>query len=159
MNNCWWHLGIATRCLGSLHVSISPILGLKRPQRTFHWPQLGSIVLARLDGMHHRAVFNSRIAGLQSLEEARTPLGLNHFEDDHWHYERRQDLSISITSSTRPNQHVLEPQTIQGRGRPRRNEASTRRDPSAFERPVPPNFQALQVKHAFRPIGFVSPFK
>ena len=25
---------------------------------------------------------------LQSLEDSRTPLGMNHFEDDHWRYKR-----------------------------------------------------------------------
>ncbi len=39
---------------------------------------------------------------------------------------------------------MLEPLRVQGRGRPRRNEASTRRDPSAFERPVPPTAQPIR---------------
>ena len=75
---------------------------------------------------------------LQSLKETRTLLGMNHFEDDHWRYYRRQGPSFEVaTLAPRPHQHILDPPVIQGRGRPRRNESSTQRDPSAFERPVP----------------------
>jgi hypothetical protein len=37
----------------------------------------------------------------------------------------------------RPHQFILDPLVARTRGAPRKNEASTRRDPSAFERPVP----------------------
>jgi hypothetical protein len=74
---------------------------------------------------------------LQMLINIRSILHLDHFQDDHWRYKRRQGQSISM--SPRPHQHILEPLPVPGRGRPRRDEASTRRDPSAFEQPVPPS--------------------
>jgi hypothetical protein len=70
---------------------------------------------------------------LQSLEEIGRPLDLSYFEDDHWHYHRRQGLSIPFATPARLNEHVLEPLVVQGRGRPCRNESSARQDPSAFE--------------------------
>lgn len=73
---------------------------------------------------------------LQSIRGLGRKLDLTHFDDDHWRYQRRQGLSITIIP--RPNQHVIEPLVVQSRGRPRKNESSTRRDLSAFERPLPP---------------------
>jgi hypothetical protein len=63
-------------------------------------------------------------------------LQLNYPYDDHSRYEREQ--SRSILPPSRLHQSVLEPLTAQTRGTPRRNEASTRRDLSAFERRIPP---------------------
>lgn len=83
---------------------------------------------------------------LQNLKEAGSPLTLSHFEDDHWRYQRQSRPLIPIVLPARPNQYVLEPRTVQGRGRPRRNESSTRRDPSAFERRVAPSQPPLQVQ-------------
>jgi hypothetical protein len=68
---------------------------------------------------------------LQQMRNLGSTLHLNHFDDDHWRYE-------SIDMSPRPHERILEPLAVPGRGRPRRDEASTRRDPSAFELPVPP---------------------
>jgi hypothetical protein len=73
---------------------------------------------------------------LQILRNLTSRLQLSHFDDDHWRYKRRQGQSVNM--SPRPHQHTLEPLPVSGRGRPRRDEASTRRDPSAFEQPVPP---------------------
>jgi hypothetical protein len=56
--------------------------------------------------------------------------------DDHWRYKRLQQ-GQSIDVPPRPYQTIREPHPAQTRGRPRRDEASTRRDPSAFERRVP----------------------
>jgi hypothetical protein len=67
---------------------------------------------------------------------------IKHLYDDHWHYQREQGPSALL--SPRPYQSVLEPLTAQTRGAPRRNEASTRRDPSAFERRVPPSIPRFQ---------------
>jgi hypothetical protein len=75
---------------------------------------------------------------LQQLREIGSRLHLNHFDDDHWRYRRREGQSINMPP--RPYQHVLEPLTVSGRGRPRKDEASTRRDLSAFERSAPPTF-------------------
>ena len=82
---------------------------------------------------------------LQEVMAARSTLRLNHLYDDHWRYQR--DQGPSVFSSTRPYQSVLEPLTAQTRGAPRRNEASTRRDPSAFERRVPPSMPRFQPYH------------
>lgn len=60
--------------------------------------------------------------------------------DDHWRYQREQGPSIRL--SPRPHQSVLEPLPAQTRGAPRKNETSTRRDPSAFERRVLPTLQS-----------------
>ena len=65
--------------------------------------------------------------------------------DDHWRYERKQGQSIHLPP--RPNQSVLEPLPAKTRGAPRKNEASTRRDPSAFERRVPPSLPQSQPLH------------
>ncbi|CAN9448765.1 unnamed protein product [Alternaria alternata] len=54
------------------------------------------------------------------------------------------EVFLSDGLSPRPHQSVLEPLTAQTRGAPRRNEASTRRDPSAFERHVPPSIPHFQ---------------
>lgn len=82
---------------------------------------------------------------LQEVMAARSTLRLNHLYDDHWRYQREQGPSVSL--SPRPHHSVLEPLPAQTRGGPRRNEASTRRDPSAFERRVPPSLPQ------FRPYG------
>ena len=82
---------------------------------------------------------------LQKVMAARSTLRLNHLYDNHWRYQR--DQGPSVFSSTRPYQSVLEPLTAQTRGAPRRNEASTRRDPSAFERRVPPSMPRFQPYH------------
>ena len=59
---------------------------------------------------------------------------IDQFDNDHWRYQRQTGRDIPL----RPFEHIREPLPMPGRGRPRRNESSTRRDPSAFERPVPP---------------------
>jgi hypothetical protein len=82
---------------------------------------------------------------LQEVMAARSTLRLNHLYNDHWRYQR--DQGPSVFSSTRPYQSILEPLTAQTRGAPRRNEASTRRDPSAFERRVPPSMPRFQPYH------------
>ncbi|KAI0616588.1 hypothetical protein TUN199_11419, partial [Pyrenophora tritici-repentis] len=74
---------------------------------------------------------------LQEVIAARSTLRLNYLYDDHWRYQRERGRPVRL--SPRPHQSVLEPLTAQTRGAPRRNEASTRRDPSAFERHVPPS--------------------
>lgn len=82
---------------------------------------------------------------LQEVMAARSTLRLNHLYGDHWRYQREHGPSIH--SSSRPYPSVLEPFTAQTRGAPRRNEASTRRDPSAFERHVPPSVPRFQPYH------------
>jgi hypothetical protein len=82
---------------------------------------------------------------LQEVMAARSTLQLNHLYDDHWRYQREQGSSVFI--SPRPYQSVLEPLTAQTRGAPRRSEASTRRDPSAFERRVPSSMPRFQPYH------------
>jgi len=72
---------------------------------------------------------------LQAMKDTGSSLWMSHFDDDHWRYQRRDGHSITVPP--RPNQYILEPLSIQSRGPPRRNEASTRRGPSAFERRVP----------------------
>jgi len=82
---------------------------------------------------------------LQEVIAARSTLQLNHLYDNYWRYQRKQGPSVFLSS--RPYQSVLEPITAQTRGAPRRNEASTQQDPSAFERRVPrsiPCFQSYQ---------------
>jgi hypothetical protein len=76
---------------------------------------------------------------------AGSTLRLNYLYDDHWRYQREQGLSVFV--SPRPYQSVLEPLTAQTRGALRRNGASTRRDPSAFERHVPPSVPRFQPYH------------
>ena len=73
---------------------------------------------------------------LQNWRNIGVKLRLNHIQDPHWYYQRLQGGSIELPQ--RPYQHILDPLPVQGRGRPRRDEASTRRYPSAFELPVPP---------------------
>jgi hypothetical protein len=73
---------------------------------------------------------------LQYLHTTGSKLGLRHFEDDHWRYERSDGHSISFPR--RAHQHMQDPLPVQGRGRPRNDITSTRRDPSAFELPVLP---------------------
>ena len=46
---------------------------------------------------------------------------------------------MATQPSPRPHQSIQEPLLAQTRGAPRKNESSTRRDQSAFERPVPPS--------------------
>jgi hypothetical protein len=82
---------------------------------------------------------------LQEVIAARSELRLNYLYDDHWRYQREH--GPSMRSSSRPYQSILEPLTVQTRGAPRRNEASTRRDPSAFERRVPPSIPRFQPYH------------
>lgn len=84
----------------------------------------------------------TRIHGLPCYHEiCRNQQGLqfSHFNDDHWRYQRQQGQSLP----PRPYEHIREPRPAIPRGRPRRNEASTRRDPSQFERPVPPTQSTL----------------
>ena len=59
---------------------------------------------------------------------------IHYFNNDHQRYQRKTGRNIPL----RPFKHIREPLPIPGRGRPRRNESSTRQDPSAFKRPVPP---------------------
>ncbi|KAF2844539.1 hypothetical protein T440DRAFT_473290 [Plenodomus tracheiphilus IPT5] len=82
---------------------------------------------------------------LQEVMAARSTLQLNHLYDDHWRYQRGN--GSSVRSSSRPYQSVLEPLTAHTRGAPRRNKSSTRRDPSAFERYVPPSIPHFQPYH------------
>jgi hypothetical protein len=90
---------------------------------------------------------------IQSVEDVGLSLRMAHFDDDHWRYQRRGGQSIIPPS--RPHQFTLEPLPVLSRGATRKNEASTRRDPSAFERPVPathstqPPSEALQeaIRH------------
>jgi hypothetical protein len=82
---------------------------------------------------------------LQEVITARSTLRLNHLYDNHWRYQREH--SLSVRSSSRPYQSVLEPLTAQTRGAPRRNKASTRQDLSAFERSVPPSVPRFQTHH------------
>ena len=79
---------------------------------------------------------------LQQLNYSRLTLRLDYPYDDHWRYQRKQGQSIHI--SPRLYQSVREPLPVQTRGRPRRNEASTRRDLSAFERHVLPSISQWQ---------------
>ena len=79
---------------------------------------------------------------LQDVRNSGSTLRLNHLYDDHWRYDREQGRSIHL--SLRPHQSLREPLPAQTRGAPRRNEASTRRDPSAFERHVPPSIPQFQ---------------
>ena len=73
---------------------------------------------------------------IQNWRDIGVRLRLDHIRDPHWYYQRPQGGSIELPQRT--YQHILDPLPVQGRGRPRRDEASTRRDPSAFEQPVPP---------------------
>ncbi|KAK7178632.1 hypothetical protein PSPO01_15326 [Paraphaeosphaeria sporulosa] len=82
---------------------------------------------------------------LQEVVTARSTLRLNHLYDDHWRYQREQGPSVRL--SPRPYHSILEPLPAQTRGGPRRNEASTRRDPSAFERRVPPSSSQFQPSY------------
>jgi hypothetical protein len=82
---------------------------------------------------------------LQEVMAARSTLQLNHLYNNYWRYQREQGSSVFI--SPRPYQSVLELLTAQTRGAPRRSEASTRRDPSAFERRVPPSMPHFQPYH------------
>jgi hypothetical protein len=82
---------------------------------------------------------------LQEAMAARSKLRSNHLYGDHWRYQREQ--GPSVLSSQRPYQSILEPLTAQTRGAPRRNEAPTRRDPSAFERRVPTSMPRFPPCH------------
>lgn len=73
---------------------------------------------------------------IQIALQSRSTLALTHF-DDHWRYNREQGPAIQ--PSLRPYQSIREPLLARTRGAPRRNESSTRRDPSTFEQPVPPS--------------------
>jgi hypothetical protein len=76
---------------------------------------------------------------------AKSTLRLNHLYDDHWRYQREH--GPSMRSSSRPYPSILEPLVAQTRGAPRKNEASTRRDLSAFEQRVPPSIPRFQPSH------------
>jgi hypothetical protein len=82
---------------------------------------------------------------LQDVRRSGSTLRLNYLYDDHWRYQREQGPSIRLPP--RPHHSVLEPLTAQTRGGLRRNEASTRRDPSAFELRVPPSVPHFQPHH------------
>jgi hypothetical protein len=69
-------------------------------------------------------------------------LRMHHFDDDHWYYRRKTGASLGMPE--RQYQFVRDPPTIQRRGRARKDDASTRRDPSAFEQPVPANITLQQ---------------
>ena len=79
---------------------------------------------------------------LQEVAVAGSTLRLSHLYDDHWRYQRDQGPSFHLSS--RPHSSVLEPLIAQTRGGPRRNDASTRRNPSAFEQRVPPSIPRFQ---------------
>src|SRR5579871_5252595 len=81
---------------------------------------------------------------LQSVRNSGSMLLLGLY-DDHWRYERKQGQSILLPPM--PNQSVLEPLPAKTRGAPRKNKASTRRYPSAFERRVPPSLPQSQLLH------------
>ena len=50
---------------------------------------------------------------LQLLEETRTLLGMNHFEDDYWRYHRQQGPSFEVAAlAPRPHQHILDPLVV-----------------------------------------------
>jgi hypothetical protein len=86
---------------------------------------------------------------LQEVITAGSTLRLNHVYDDHWRYQRRQGPSIVM--SPRPYYSMLEPLVAQTRGAPRRNDSSTRRDLSTFERRVPASVPSSQ--HQYQPDG------
>jgi hypothetical protein len=69
-------------------------------------------------------------------------LQLNHLYDEQSCYER--ECGLSIHSSPRPHQSALESLIAQIRGAPRKDEASSRRGPSAFEPYVSPSDLRLQ---------------
>jgi hypothetical protein len=73
---------------------------------------------------------------IQSVKDAGLCLRTSHFEDDHWHYQRQGTHTVVLPP--RPHQHVLDPPTLRSRTGTKRDDSSTRREPSAFERPVPP---------------------
>jgi hypothetical protein len=85
---------------------------------------------------------------LQNLHATGSKLGLQHFEDDHWRYECRD--GHSIRSPAGPHQHLQDPIPVQGRGRPRNDVTSTRRDPSSFELPVPPSRPLITLTELLR---------
>lgn len=92
---------------------------------------------------------------LQYLEDTGSKLQMHHFDDDHWRYRRSNGASLSMPP--RPYQFVREPPTIRPKGGVRRDDASTRRDPSAFERQVPANIPQqreliTEALHSVEPI-------
>jgi hypothetical protein len=72
---------------------------------------------------------------LQNFIRAKSTVPLNYPFDNHWRYQRQQGRSMPLP--LRQFETVLEPLTAQTRRPLRRDEGSTRRDPSAFERRVP----------------------
>jgi hypothetical protein len=74
---------------------------------------------------------------IQQAIETKRPLQMSQFNDEHWYYKRTSGQPIDM--SDRPHRLILEPPTVQRRGATRKHDSSTRRDPSAFERPVPAN--------------------
>ncbi|KAH7335078.1 hypothetical protein BKA66DRAFT_480036 [Pyrenochaeta sp. MPI-SDFR-AT-0127] len=82
---------------------------------------------------------------LRNVRKSDSALRLNYLYDDHWCYQREQGRSNSLPP--RPHHSVLEPLIAQTRGGLRRNEASTLRDPSAFELRVPPSVSRLRPHH------------
>ncbi len=73
---------------------------------------------------------------IQIAMQSNSTLTLNHI-DKHWCYDRGREPALQ--PFLRPHQSVREPPSAQTRNTTRRDEGSTRRDPSAFERPVPPS--------------------
>jgi hypothetical protein len=95
---------------------------------------------------------------IQELKDSGQRLSLNYPYDDHWCYQREQGPSIRL--SPRPHRSIQEPLPALPRGFARRNEASTRRDPSAFERPIPPSIprpQPLQQSQGQNPSSTLQP--
>ena len=77
---------------------------------------------------------------IQNWRNMGVQLRLDHIQEPHWYFRRPQGQSIELPS--RPFQDILEPLPVQGRGR-RRDDASTTRDPLAFELPVGPTPESL----------------
>ncbi|OWY49387.1 Transcription factor FAR1-related protein [Alternaria alternata] len=86
---------------------------------------------------------------LQEVAVAGSTLRLSYPYDDHWRYQRDQEPSFDLSS--RPHCSVLEPVIAQTRGGPGRNDALTRRDPSAFEQRVP--LSVPRVQPHYQPQG------
>jgi hypothetical protein len=105
-------------------------LFLQKEQRQPHGGHLCSRLFKRTNGLPCRRT-------LQEVTTARSTLRLDHLYNEHGRYKRERGLFVH--SSSRTHQSVLEPHIAHTRGAPRKNEGLTRRDPSAFERHVPPS--------------------
>ena len=81
---------------------------------------------------------------LQAVKDAGSRLRMAHFDDDHWHFKRRQGQPLPLPAP-RPYQFVLDPLTIRPKRGLKKGKASTRRVPSAFERPVPASSTQSQL--------------